>query len=238
MHQLKYGDYLYQLGLIDQNGLSKFHELEKKGKQFIEKGDYDSAFKVFDALVNMDDTPEGSLFKNLTGFSTYFNYLKDQDDGADDTAMADFLKRPDVRKAIHVGNLTFHGLDGASNKVEDYLKNDIMRSVTSYLSELIHNYQVVFYNGQLDIIVAYPLTENMLRKLNFDSAKQWKTKDRYIWKVDGVVAGYVKEVDNLVEVMVRNSGHMSPHDQPKWVFDLLSRLFAKKSFTKGLTRAN
>jgi vitellogenic carboxypeptidase-like protein len=84
-------------------------------------------------------------------------------------------------------------LDGASNKVEEFLKSDIMKSVTSYLTELIHNYQVVFYNGQLDIIVAYPLTENMIRKLNFDHSKEWKDKDRYIWKVDGVVAGYVKE---------------------------------------------
>lgn len=193
LHQLKYGDYLYQLGLIDLNGLIKFHQWEKKGKTFIEHGDYDSAFKVFDALVNMDDTPEGSLFKNLTGFTTYFNYLKDQDDGKDDQAMAEFLKRPDVRKAIHVGKNTFHGLDGASNKVEEFLKSDIMKSVTSYLTELIHNYQVVFYNGQLDIIVAYPLTENMIRKLNFDHSKEWKDKDRYIWKVDGVVAGYVKE---------------------------------------------
>jgi vitellogenic carboxypeptidase-like protein len=233
LHQLKYGDYLYQLGLIDLNGLNGFHEWEKKGKTFIEKGDYENAFKVFDALVNMDDTPEGSLFKNLTGFTTYFNYLHSSDDGADDKAMAEFLKRPDVRKAIHVGKNTFHGLD-EPNKVEEYLKNDVMKSVTNYLSELLHAYKVVIYNGQLDIIVAYPLTENMLHKLNFDHAADYKKAPRYIWKVDGEVAGYVKEAGNLVDVLVRNAGHMVPHDQPKWAFDLLSRLFSKKSFTKGL----
>uniref|UniRef100_A0A1B0FQK7 Carboxypeptidase n=1 Tax=Glossina morsitans morsitans TaxID=37546 RepID=A0A1B0FQK7_GLOMM len=32
IHQLQYGDYLYQLGLIDEHGLIEFNEAEKKGK--------------------------------------------------------------------------------------------------------------------------------------------------------------------------------------------------------------
>lgn len=57
--------------------------------------------------------------------------------------------------------------------------NDVMQSITSWLTELLNNYRVLIYNGQLDIIVAYPLTENYLQKIYFNGANQYKTAKRY-----------------------------------------------------------
>ena len=229
VHQLYYGDYLYQLGLIDTNGRDTFHEYEKKGRDCINKKDFAGAFNVFDELINMDQLPSGSLFKNMTGFSTYFNYLQQEDDGAD-VSMGAFLKRSDVRKAIHVGNLTFHGLDGDENKVEEHLKLDVMDTIAPYLSELLAHYRVCIYNGQLDIIVAYPLTINYLKQLPFANSQDYKKAPRYIWKVGKDIAGFVHEAGNLVEVLVRNAGHMVPHDQPKWSYDLITRFTSGKGF--------
>lgn len=203
VHQLNYGDYLYQLGLIDSNGLSEFNEYEKRGIDCINKKDFDCAFDVFDELLNMDQHPEGSLFKNMTGFSVYFNYLKTTDDDA--APLGDFLQKSETRRAIHVGNNTFHGLEG-ENKVEEHLKLDVMNSVADWVAELLSHYPVLIYNGQLDIIVAYPLTENYLKNLDFSGAEQYKTAPRYIWRVDNEVAGYVKHAGNLTEVIVRNAG--------------------------------
>jgi vitellogenic carboxypeptidase-like protein len=206
-HQLEYGDYLYQLGLIDTKGRDLFHEYEKKGREAINKKDFDAAFDIFDELINMDDLPSGSLFKNMTGYNTYFNYMKVDDDGAD-AGMNMFLKRPEVRKAIHVGNLTFHGLDGEENKVEEHLKQDVMDSVAPFLTELLDHYRICFYNGQLDVIVAYPLTINYLKKLNFAKKDAYLNAPRYIWKLDKDVAGYVHETTNIIDVLVRKAGHM------------------------------
>lgn len=227
-HQLVYGDYLYQLGLIDSNARDKFHEYEKKGRECISKRDFNCAFEVFDSLINGDEYASGSLFKNVSGFETYFNYLETKQDPSDDY-MVKFLQQPEIRRAIHVGNNTFHDLD-AENKVEEHLKMDVMNSVAVYLEELLKTYRVVIYNGQLDIIVAYPLTVNYLNKLHFPDSDKYKKAPRYIWKVDGVIAGYAKEAGNLVEVLVRNAGHMVPKDQPKWAMDLLSRLTHGKQF--------
>lgn len=227
-HQLVYGDYLYQLGLIDSNARDQFHEYEKKGRECITKGDMNCAFEAFDALINGDMYHSGSLFKNVSGFETYFNYLETKPDPKDDY-MVKFLELPETRKAIHVGNNTFHELD-KENKVEEHLKLDVMRSVVPYLEELLHTYRVVIYNGQLDIIVAYPLTMNYVQKLNFPAREQYKTAPRYIWKVDGDIAGYAKEAGNLAEVLVRNAGHMVPKDQPKWALDLLMRLTHGKGY--------
>ena len=70
-----------------------------------------------------------------------------------------------MRKAIHVGNATLHGMNG-----EAYvnLLDDFMKSVRTWLEELLENdYRVVLYNGQLDVICAYPLTVNFVKVTNF-----------------------------------------------------------------------
>lgn len=228
LHQLKYGDYLYQLGLIDGRGRDLFHKVEKEGEMAIQRRDFDSAFEIFDLLINMDELPSGSLFKNMTGLSQYFNYIKSSDDGMEER-MGQFLQKASTRKAIHVGNNTFHGLEG-ENRVEVFLKRDVMDSVAPWMTEMIDNYRVCIYNGQLDIIVAYPLTVNYLNNLAFRDKEKYLNAPRYIWKVDGEVAGYAKEAGNLVEVLVRKAGHMAPGDQPKFVMDMLLRLTHGDSF--------
>jgi vitellogenic carboxypeptidase-like protein len=229
LHQLQYGDYLYQLGLIDTKGRDVFHEYEEKGRNAIKKRDFNAAFDIFDELINMDQLPSGSLFKNMTGYETYFNYMRVVDDGAD-YGMTQFLKRSDVRKAIHVGNLTFHGLDGEENKVEMHLKQDVMDSVAPFLTELLSEYRVFFYNGQLDIIVAYPLTISFLQKLNFQDKEDYLKAPRYIWRMDKDIAGYVHETANIIDALVRKAGHMVPGDQPKFGFDLITRFTHDKAF--------
>ncbi|XP_001986935.2 venom serine carboxypeptidase [Drosophila grimshawi] len=221
VHQLKYGDYLYQLGLIDDNGLAQFHAAEQKGADCIAKQDMVCAFDVFDSLINGDMT-NGSLFSNLTGYNWYYNYLVTHPDPAD-AKLGEFLQAGATRRAIHVGNLTFHDLD-KENKVEKFLMKDVMDSVAPWIAELLSHYTVCIYSGQLDIIVAYPLTRNYLKKLKFPGSDVYRTAPREVWRIDGEIAGYVKHAGHLVEIMIRNAGHMAPHDQPKWLYEMINHL--------------
>ena len=50
------------------------------------------------------------------------------------------------------------------------------------------------------------------------------------WHVAGELAGYAKQVGNLTVALVRNAGHMVPHDQPLWAFDLINRFTSGKKF--------
>lgn len=224
-HQLVYGKYLYQIGLIDWNQAKVFQEYENKTLQHIKNKEWDEAFDTFDTLLNGDLIDGKSVFSNMTGFNYYFNYLhtKDYNTGEDFGSM---LQKSYVRKAIHVGELPFNN----GTEVEKHLKQDVMQSVAPYVAELLDHYYIVVYNGQLDIIVAYPLTVNYLRHLNFTGAEEYKTAKRYVWKVDGEVAGYVKQAGKLVEILVRNAGHMVPADQPKWALDLITRFTHEKTF--------
>lgn len=225
INQLRYGEYLYQIGLIDRNTRSVFNQYERKAIEFIKKEQYDKAFRMFDDLLDGDFNNRNSIFKNATGFVNYYNYLVSKGDGID--YMGQYIQRCDVRAAIHVGNSNF---SGETRKVERLLRNDIMQSVADWVSELLSHYRVLVYNGQLDIIVAYPLTINYLNHLNFSAANEYKIAKRYQWHVGDELAGYVKMAGNLTEVLVRNAGHMVPKDQPKWAFDLINRFTHHKSF--------
>ncbi|CAG5047326.1 unnamed protein product [Parnassius apollo] len=224
-HQLVYSKYLYQIGLLDWNQAKIFADYESKAVNFIEQKKWEQAFETFDTLLNGDLIDGQSVFFNMTGFKFYFNFLHTKD-YMDFEDFGPMIQKSIVRRAIHVGNLTFH--DG--HDVEKHLKQDIMQSVAPKISELLDHYYVVVYNGQLDIIVAYPLTLNYLKNLNFTGSEDYKTAKRYQWIVDGELAGYVKQAGKLVEIMVRNAGHMVPGDQPKWALDMITRLTHEKTF--------
>lgn len=228
VNQLNYADYLYQLGLIDANAQKLLQGIQEKGVNLIDHQQWVAAFHLFDELLDGDLSGHPSLFKNITGFSNYYNYLVSNDSTNDYEFMGKYIQSDQVRKAIHVGTMPFNG--GENPVVELNLIEDIMQSVAPWVSELLDNYRVLVYNGQLDIIVAYPLTLGFLQNLNFNGADAYKTAERHQWWVDGDIAGYVKQAGNLTEVLVRNAGHMVPRDQPKWAFDLITRFTHRKPY--------
>ncbi|CAH1183826.1 unnamed protein product [Phaedon cochleariae] len=227
-HQFQYGNYLYQLGLIDSNVQKIFQDQEQQAVTYIKNKQFDKAFQIFNSLLDGDLNNPSTLFKNATGFTNYFNFLYPDDPNNLEIAnMGKYIQRNDIRAAIHVGNSTFNGEDPT---VEKFLVGDIMQSVAPWISELLSNYRVLIYNGQLDIIVAYPLTVNFLQNLQFSGADQYKMAARYQWRVGKDLAGYVKVAGNLTEILVRDAGHMVPADQPQWAFDLISRFTRNKPF--------
>ncbi|MEQ2164000.1 hypothetical protein GOODEAATRI_001989 [Goodea atripinnis] len=153
---------------------------------------------VFDSLLNGDVDPYPSFFQNATGCTNYFNYMTCQEP-EDQEYFSQFVTMPAVRKAIHVGNLTFH--DGS--EVEKHLLQDVMKSIKPWLGVLMDNYRVLIYSGQLDVIVAAPLTERFLPTVNWTGAAEYKTAPRFHWKLqpsDTEVAGYVRQVGEFFQV--------------------------------------
>lgn len=222
LNMMVYSSYLYELGLIDDNGRKQIEEKEKEAAKLILQWKWEEAFDVFDTVIN-GDTNNKTIFYNLTLFTNYFNYLKPHADKTPDDLMAKLFNVSEFRKAIHVGNAHF----SSDNTVETYLRNDVMTSVKTWIEILLNStnpeYNVLFYNGQLDIIVAYPLTVNFLKTLDWSGASEYKTASRNIWTYNDDVAGYVKNVKNFHEVLVRNAGHMVPADQPEWSLDLITK---------------
>ena len=168
------------------------------------------------------------LFGEKSGLTFVYNYLLQ---GQPDlfNYYPKFLNLPAVRKMLHVGNLKYEDI---STTVYSHLKKDIPKTVKPWIESLLENgYKAMIYNGQVDVIIAYPQTEEFISNLNWNGRQQYHQVDRNIWKVDGQVAGYAREVKNFRQIMVRNSGHILPYDQPKWGYDMIQRFIEDRSFS-------
>lgn len=95
------------------------------------------------------------------------------------------------------------------------------------------NYSIMIYNGQLDIIVAVPLTMAWVHELNWFGTNELRQASRTVWKVDDTdpeIAGYIKTANNkrFYLATVRNAGHMVPYDQPRAMLNLLEKFFSSQ----------
>ncbi|CAG0881442.1 unnamed protein product [Cyprideis torosa] len=237
-NMLNYGDYLkyvglfakHYIGLISEKQRLYFMSKQNKIRELIKTNQSMRAFREFDELLNGDLVPYTSYFYNVTGSNYYFNYLQFEEP-EDFSYYSKYVNKADVRKRLHVGNRPFN--DGKA--VEKHLMGDVMNSVAHKVKTILDaNYKVLFYSGQLDIIVAYPLTLNFLKNLEWSGQAEYLNATRTIWRIDTqpkpTVAGYITEAKNLKVVLVRDAGHIVPYDQPMHAFDLISRFIEDKPF--------
>ena len=131
-----YGDVLFNIGLIDEVDRNYFKKVQEILVKMIKNQKWSDAFRIFDDLLNGDMTKHASYFKNSTGFNYYFNYLM-SDGPAEFEYYNHLIERSEVRKAIHVGNLTYN--DGSI--VEQHLLEDVMKSVKPWIEEIMKNYR-------------------------------------------------------------------------------------------------
>lgn len=121
--------------------------------------------QVFDRVLSGDLVPYPSYFQNVTGCTNYLNYVQCQvpthfitskvvvdlngwlshsvcfflkQEPPDLEYFSAFVTLPDVRRSIHVGNLTFHN----GSDVEKHLLQDVMKSIKPWLGILMDNYRV------------------------------------------------------------------------------------------------
>ena len=146
----QYGEYLYQIGLLDEQQRLHFEIEQAKFAKLIDEKQYLRAADVIDDLLN-GNAQGTSYFLNVSGLSDYYNYLWTSDP-ADFNYYNTFLGLKSTRKSIHVGNLPYN--DGSQSAI--HLTGDLMVSVKPWVEELLDaDYRILFYSGQLDIIVRF-----------------------------------------------------------------------------------
>ncbi|XP_027852894.2 venom serine carboxypeptidase-like [Aphis gossypii] len=232
INQLMYSEYLYQHGFVDEYGRKELDVLENLARTQILNDDYLGAFKTFEKLLLKSEIyPYPSLFQNLTGMQYYFNMLWDRDP-APYGDLEKYVQEPFLREALHVGQKPFNN----ASVVELHLAEDMMRSVARWLAALLDagQYRVLLYSGQLDIVIPYRSTMNMVKLLKWSGSERFQNATRTIWRVgyknSTVVAGYATTADPLTVLLVRDAGHMVPADQPIWGLDMINRFTTGKPF--------
>ncbi|XP_077712504.1 putative serine carboxypeptidase CPVL isoform X1 [Canis aureus] len=223
-----YATFLYQIGLLDEKQRKYFQKQCDNCVKYIKEEKWLKAFEILDRLLDGDFTNNPSYFQNVTGCPSYYNILQCME-AEDQNYYGTFLSLPQVRQAIHVGNQTFS--DGS--EVEKYMREDTVKTVKPWLAEIMNNYKVLIYNGQLDIIVAASLTERSLRAMKWKGSQKYNQAERKVWKIfksDSEVAGYVRQVGQFCQVIVRGGGHILPYDQPLRSFDMINRFIFERGW--------
>jgi hypothetical protein len=150
-----------------------------------------------------------------------------------------FYNRPDVKKALNAPtNITWHGCrwgEGRRKLMQEhrhlYMDKDRPISVVPYIAELLDGgIPVLVYNGDRDMTTNMVGQELTLNDMDWSGKDAWLNAKRGLWMSNGTEAGWAKEYENLSFVVVYNSGHMVPYNQPGPAFDLLTRFLVKESF--------
>jgi len=168
--------------------------------------------------------PIVSQFEMVTGFTFNSNYL--HGDMPERYAYyIKYLENPNVRRSIHVGQ---QGFGTNRNKVYLLLSDDFAQSVKPLIEELLNeDYKILFYASQLDVVVPHTGIDRFIRSLSWKHSQEFLSQSRQVWRVNSEIAGYSKEFNNLVHLLIRNAGHVAPFDQPEHCFDMITR------FTRG-----
>ena len=99
-----------------------------------------------------------------------------------------------------------------------------MNSTITLLSYILsQKVNVLIYNGQDDLIVNMPGVENMMAKINWSGSSGFLNAPKVNWMVNGNLAGYAQTYQGLTYILVLKAGHMTAHDQPANVKDMVTR---------------
>jgi len=212
------GNIAYCLGLADQNEKEVIDSYDVRFLKAIHDGNNVEAFNVIDELINGDFYKGPTYFYQITGTTEYFTIL---DPNYPPNPYEAYLNRPDVKKALHVGDKQFLWYNP---KVEKPLVPDFVNPITDMLIPLLENYKVLIYNGQMDLIITCPRTMDYLCGLSWSGANEFKHAKKQIWKVnsdDSYVAGFVRQAGKFTQAYVRGAGHMVPEDQAGRAYNLI-----------------
>lgn len=106
------------------------------------------------------------------------------------------------------------------------LADDVMRSARVLVGDLLQVLPVLLYQGADDGQDGPAGTNAWLRELaDFDELRDFERQVPELWFADGdgadatpaagAAAGWRRAAGLLTQVVVRNAGHMAPHDQPR-----------------------
>lgn len=212
-----YSDLAYNFGIADRAQADAMAALQSSILNFIGTSQWAEASAAFNELV--DGPPD--LFQRYSGSPNYFDVRISYNPtyGGD---FSTYVNSSVVRAALHVGNHYFQSGEIAAAGLQD----DLCKSVKYAMVDVYNSLKVLTYNGQFDFIVGAPLTEIMLEQFgsSWSEWTNWLKAEKIIWRLHPKqrhVAGYVKQVGNFTQVVVRDAGHILPYDVPSVAFAML-----------------
>ena len=211
--------YAHTMGIIDEHTYNETIATVDKCLGMVDTDCVAASDLCLNATNNIYSIEGGNIFQYnvLVLNGNQFDAISD--------AIARYLNQSSVAKAIHTSGVSvWKSSDGTSapNPVFDALKCDIVFNNSAELVPLIlgNGTRILFYNGQFDGSV-WGNGQNQACLNQFNYKGTWTQLPRNVVRTNftgkELVAGYVKQsVDGLLTyVVVSDSGHLVPYDQPQ-----------------------
>ncbi|XP_076468923.1 venom serine carboxypeptidase-like [Babylonia areolata] len=210
-------DFLYHTGLI-----SDTHRLKLKEeliKAFQGKIDFTYLIQVYVGLGNK------------LGIDSFDHLLGRQASNEGSLEGVNrFMLSTAARVKLHVGFAPTARKPLSSLKVCRTLDGDIPLHTNRENGFLMDHYKVLHYSGNLDVVVNVPMTEAFLDHVQWAGQEEYRQHERQIWRVNGELAGWFVTIRNFTRVVIRNSGHMAPYDQPERTLDMMKKFVLDQPF--------
>eukprot|EP00775_Hariotina_reticulata_P013690 gene13690-13812_t len=130
-------------------------------------------------------------------------------------ALLKFITEASVKDNIAAPeNLVY---EACSKVVDGIMGHDVMKSVANLVPDLLARSHVLLYQGQFDAECGVASNEAWIYQLAWPGHLGFCDAERQFWRDEDygtMVLGYVKSHMRLTHVVIRNAGHMVPHDRP------------------------
>eukprot|EP00092_Neocalanus_flemingeri_P007452 GFUD01008048.1.p1 GENE.GFUD01008048.1~~GFUD01008048.1.p1 ORF type:complete len:467 (-),score=127.97 GFUD01008048.1:70-1470(-) len=214
-HNARYGNFLYQTGMVDEKQRDKCLSMEAETQRLINQGQFYEAWLSWKT--------ELSFFRNITNCSYIYNIALCEVDPAE-SKYEDLFNWESSRQALHVGNRDFFP---KSEDVYDSMINVIMDDAREDIEICLENYKTLIYDGNFDIICNHSGVLDMVNDLDWSGADAYSKAQREVYYYNSKeVVGYLTKAENLNLLVVRNAGHMVPLSQPRYAQQMLEEFTA------------
>jgi len=197
-------DVALTFGLINMKQRDELYEIASKASEAALNERYDEAISRRYTLENK--IHQYSQGVNLYDIRIYGKY--------DWTPLETFLQQQSVKEWLHIGNSPKE-FGVHSHPVHRRMKHEMMKSLKHLFPEILARIPVLLYQGQFDYKDGFYSTQRWIDDINWSGAQGFHDAERVLWnRKDGEPAGYIRQFENLREVLILGAGHLVPMDQP------------------------
>lgn len=208
-----YVTYPYSVGLIDMATRDKAQEKYNELARAIHNQLWDHANDLSNDLealvVDAANIDQDNFYYSSDPMNDIIN------------VMPNYLNQPQVKQLLSVTR------DWAfiSNSAGNALNADEQQSVLHLFPDLIKNYKLMLYVGNLDLNCNVEGIQNYLPHMGWSGYPEFYKQTNQKWWMDDkqTLAGYVKGFQNFTFTVVRNSGHEVPFFQPASAQDMIRK---------------
>ena len=229
INQYDVSDFAYKYGLINDRQKQKLKKMDTRCGENIKQKKFNTkvCFDLLDDVVAITGTSKTTRV-NMYDIR---QYTKTPNPFPPNHELVEaYMNRKDVRFAIHA-DVSKQKFKECADPPYYALQHQDGKSIVSELINLLEkDVNMLFFSGQYDMICNHIGTEKAFDDLEWTGRQEWIKAPSIQWTVDGRLAGYMKKYKSLKYLLVVDSGHMVPLDQPAISLDMLVRFLNDLSF--------